>query len=229
MQHLAAGHAHADDPVPLDDHALRTGRRAHLAAGALDRLGQRGGQHAWIDRMVPGDIDREADRRSERGLGAARAAGQHALRLQAEGLLQDVQPLEHLGVVPSRATTSVPVRCSPGSQPEASASSAQNASKRAAPSSPSRSSASSPKSASVTGASIPAATCHAPGSPASSTVTPRPRCSARQAMARPMVPPPTMTTPFLPMPLLPYAGMTRIRFDGRRSASALSALTGSRS
>src|SRR5690348_4594118 len=65
---------------------------------------------------------------------------------------------------------------------------------------------------------MPAATWDAPdpGS-ASQTVTVRPRCAARHAIARPMTPPPTTTTSgltsgtgVLPFPALPG------RFDGRR-------------
>ena len=79
---------------------------------------------------------------------------------------------------------------------------------------------------------MPAATCHAPGGAggsASSTSTRRPRWAARQALARPIGPPPTTRTSGLPCctaiatALLPYAGTTRIRFDGRRPAGALSA------
>ena len=53
--------------------------------------------------------------------------------------------------------------------------------------------------------------------------------AARQALARPIGPPPTTRTSGLPCctaiatALLPYAGTTRIRFDGRRPAGALSA------
>ena len=41
---------------------------------------------------------------------------------------------------------------------------------------------------------MPAATCQAPGSPASSTHTRSPRCAARHALARPIGPPPTTAT-----------------------------------
>ena len=46
----------------------------------------------------------------------------------------------------------------------------------------------------TSGASMPAATCHAAGSPASSTTTRAPRCAARHAHARPIAPPPTTAT-----------------------------------
>src|SRR4051812_36950909 len=135
----------------------------------------------------------------------------------------------------SRATISVPVARKPGSSPLASASSAQNVSKLSAARMPSAVSAPSPKSDSATGASMPAATCHAPGSPASSTHGRRPRRAASHAHAMPIAPPPTTATsedsdgPELRM-LPPYAGTTRIRFDGRRPGAALSARSaGSRS
>src|SRR6478609_739883 len=56
--------------------------------------------------------------------------------------------------------------------------------------------ASAPSSSS--GASTPAAACvaPAPGSPRSSTQTARPRCCARQAVARPMIPPPTIAASY---------------------------------
>ena len=75
----------------------------------------------------------------------------------------------------------------------------------------------SPNCASVTGASMPAATCQAPGSPASSTIVLRPRPAARQAHARPIAPPPATATSnelevtaghSLPTPALPGSGST---------------------
>src|SRR5919204_2884406 len=62
--------------------------------------------------------------------------------------------------------------------------------------SPSSSSSSSPNSASATGASMPAATCHAPGTPASSTTVRSPRWAARQAQASPTAPPPATATSY---------------------------------
>src|SRR3954467_6424577 len=74
---------------------------------------------------------------------------------------------------------------------------------------------------------MPAATCHAPGSPASSTIVRRPRWAARHAQARPIGPPPTTATSncsdCAATDWPPYAGLTRIRFDGRRPGAALSA------
>src|ERR1019366_6483311 len=73
---------------------------------------------------------------------------------------------------------------------------------------------------------MPAPWCEAPiPGVGSRTVTVRPRCAARQAIARPMTPPPTTTTsPSWPaMALTPFAGITRSRFDGRRPPAALSA------
>src|SRR5918994_5407239 len=84
--------------------------------------------------------------------------------------------------------------------------------------SPSSSSARSPNSASATGASMPAATCQAPGSPSSITAACRPRRAARHAHARPIGPPPTTATSrscadatgggSLPTPVRPGSGST---------------------
>src|SRR4029077_16532633 len=86
-----------------------------------------------------------------------------------------------------------------------------------------RSSAPSPNRASETGASIPAATSDAP-SPCdgSARTTSSPAAAPRQAIAVPMTPPPAMTTSAVTA--TPFAGITRIRYDGRRRAASLSAL-----
>src|SRR5439155_3519053 len=90
-----------------------------------------------------------------------------------------------------------------------------------------RSSAPSPNRASETGASIPAATSEAPSPCAGSAkTTSSPATAARQAIVVPMTPPPAMTTSAVTP--TPFAGITRIRYDGRRRAASLSALAGSR-
>src|SRR4051794_38852264 len=141
----------------------------------------------------------------------------------------------------SAAATSAPEVRYPVSTPEHSNNSAANAGHSDAPARFSRSSASSPNSASVTGASIPAATPDAPSpgaSERSSTSTLSPSWAQRHAQARPITPAPTTTTscPVLCATRSPeaaggrfaadriaYAGITRIRFNGRRRPAALSA------
>src|SRR5262249_55668132 len=68
---------------------------------------------------------------------------------------------------------------------------------------------------SETGASIPAATSDAASpSAGSARITSSPAAAARQAIAVPMTPPPAMTTSAVTA--TPFAGITRIRYDGRR-------------
>src|SRR5579862_9847818 len=99
----------------------------------------------------------------------------------------------------------------------ASSSSATKAAKRLTARRLSRSRASSPNMLSDTGASIPAATSEA-ASPhsGSTTTTPSPADAARQAIAAPMTPAPATTTSAEMLNSAPFAGITRIRFDGRR-------------
>src|SRR5215831_10212235 len=74
----------------------------------------------------------------------------------------------------------------------------------------------SPNTLSDTGPSMPAATRLALSAslPGSTSVTLSPLQAARQAMAVPITPPPAITTSA--STLSPFAGITRIRFDGRR-------------
>jgi hypothetical protein len=70
-----------------------------LAAGGLDRVGERGDELARVDGAVAGDVEREPDRRGERGLGAAGLAGAQPLDREAELAPVLEQLLELLGLV----------------------------------------------------------------------------------------------------------------------------------
>src|SRR5216683_3291543 len=86
-------------------------------------------------------------------------------------------------------------------------------------------SAPSPNKLSETGASIPAATSDAASPRSGSTrTTSSPATAARQAIAVPMTPPPATTTSAVTATSTPFAGITRIRFNGRRRSASLSAL-----
>ena len=80
---------------------------------------------------------------------------------------------------------------------------------------PSANNRSSPGQPSLCGASMPAATHHAPGSSPRCTRTVQPSRAARRATERPMTPPPMTANDFLRHSLPPFAGMTRIRCDGK--------------
>ena len=119
---------------------------ADLAAGALERLGQRGDEAARVDGGVAGHVEREPDGRGERGLRAARLARAQALDLEAERAAVLEQALELLGLVAVARDDERARAAQPGSRPEAASSSAQKAGKPLAARSPSASSASSPNS-----------------------------------------------------------------------------------
>ena len=70
-----------------------------LAAGGLHRVGQGGDELARVDGAVAGDVEREPDRRRERGLGAAGLAGAQPLDREAELPPVLEQLLELLGLV----------------------------------------------------------------------------------------------------------------------------------
>ena len=122
---------------------------------------------------------------------------------------------------------SVPSRRRPTRWPVTSSSSAANEPNLATASRLMRSSAPSPNRASETGASIPAATSDAASPWAGSTRTvSSPAAAACQAIAVPMTPPPATTTSAVTAKSTPFAGITRIRYDGRRRAASLSARGG---
>ena len=130
---------------------------ADLAAGALDRLGQRGDEPARVDGGVAGHVEREPDGRRERGLGAARLARAQALDREAERAAVLEQALELVGLVAVARDDERARAAQPGSRPEAAPARRRRRGSRRAARSPSASRASSPNSASVTGASMPAA------------------------------------------------------------------------
>ena len=70
-----------------------------LAARRLDRVGEGGDELARVDGAVAGDVEREPDRRRERGLGAAGLAGAQPLDREAELAPVLEQLLELLGLV----------------------------------------------------------------------------------------------------------------------------------
>ena len=72
-------------------------RRA--AAADLDRLAQGGDEPARVDRVVAGDVEREPHRRRERRLGAARLARAQPRHVEAERLAHRDQPVERLRLV----------------------------------------------------------------------------------------------------------------------------------
>ena len=203
--HALAVHAQARRPAP--------------AQLAVERARERGDELARVDRVVARDVEREPDRGRERRLQPPRLGRAQSLDGQPEAAAELRQAVERLGLVAvarddERADRAV-----------ARVARARRRSPRTGARSPgrARSSARSPNSASETGREHPRGDCHAPGSPASSTTTRAPRCGARHAHARPIAPPPTTATSKLsdlPLRLLPpYAGTTRIRFDGRRPAA----------
>ena len=74
-------------------------RAADRAAGALERGRERGHQPPGVDRVVAGDVEREADGRRQRGLDTARLARAQALDLEAELAPEGERALERLGLV----------------------------------------------------------------------------------------------------------------------------------
>ena len=140
-----------------------------------DGRAQRGHELARVDGVVAGDVERQPHRRRERRLGAARGARQQPLDGQPEALAEREQPVELLGLVAvarDHERARLPVAGiearelgqlgAEGGEPGG------GAQRRGRAARPRRTRAS------VTGASMPAATCQAPGSPASSTATPQP-------------------------------------------------------
>ena len=166
----------------------------HAAVADIDRLVQGGDEAARVDRVVARDVEREPHGRGERRLGAARLARAQPRDVQAERLAERDQPVERLRLVgvarDDERAVAAQAGVAPGDLGQLGAEGLEGAALR----SPSSSSACSPNSASATGASMPAATCHAPGSPASMTTARSPRRVARHAHARPIGPPPTTAT-----------------------------------
>ena len=173
-----AGHALAVDAQP----ATRAPRRA---ARALERA------RAARRRACAGRPSGRRRRRARAGPSArapARArracARPQPLDRQAELAPEREQAVERLGLVAvarddqrARARSRVHAR-------RLGQLGAEGRVARARSRSPSASSARSPNSASETGASMPAATCHAPGSPASSTIDAQRRAAAAAPRAR---------------------------------------------
>jgi hypothetical protein len=95
---LVAG-PQADGPLALDDHRRRPGAAAKGPAGALEGRGHRGHQPPRVDRVVARDVEGETDRRGERGLDATGAARQQALDVEAELAPEGEQAVERLGLV----------------------------------------------------------------------------------------------------------------------------------
>ncbi len=179
---------HARDALPGH------GQPLHAAAAPLAREGtrERGDQLARVDRVVAVDPQREPDRRRERGLDLARLRRAQPLDLQAELGPEGGETVERLGLVTvagddqrSRAAIARLLEFVAEGRVAPRALQAQLQQSR------------SPNSASETGASMPAATCHAGGwadIPGSITTTRAPRCEARHAQASPIAPPPTTAT-----------------------------------
>ena len=72
---------------------------ADLAAGALDRAGERRDEAARVDGVVGRDLERQPDGRRERRLGAAGLRRAQALDLEPELAAEGEQPVELGGVV----------------------------------------------------------------------------------------------------------------------------------
>ena len=189
---VAVGEDDAGDALAVDAQRRRWRGRAPAPRGgrARVRAAQRRHQLARVDRVVGVDLQRQADRRRERGLEPARLRRAQPLDRQAEAAAELGEAIERLGLVAVAGDDQRADRAVAGVVELAH----EGLRSACALSRPSCSSSRSPNSASETGASMPAATCHAPGSPASSTTVFAPRCAARQAQARPIAPPPTTAT-----------------------------------
>ena len=198
-------------------HAVVLGaQRRRAAAAHVDGLPQRGrpagaGRSSGRPRRRA-RAARSGRARARRGAPGSGAAARRAGPASRGTRSADRAPRPRRRRAPRRACRSRAARVSPPS-------SAQKSSYIAALRRPSSSSSRSPNSASATGASMPAATCQAPGSPSSITVTRRPRRAARQAHARPIGPPPMTATSdescagatgggSLPTPVRPGSGST---------------------
>ena len=218
--------------VELDArHAVAVGEHArHAAAADLDGLAaapptSRRGSIEWSPATS------SASRTVGASAGSSRRAwlGRSRATSRPSELAEGDQPLERLGLVGvarhDERAGAAQARVAAGRPRRA-----RRRRPRTSPAlrSPSSSSARSPNSASATGASMPAATCQAPGSPASSTTArqpaPRGAPGAREADRPAADDGHVWVTALLPLVAFPpYAGTTRIRFDGRRPGAALSA------
>ena len=89
----------AGHPLALEGDGAHARTRAHDAAGAAHRLGQRGHQPARVDRVVARDVEREPHGRRERRLRAPRGRREQPLDVEAEALAEREQPVERLRLV----------------------------------------------------------------------------------------------------------------------------------
>ena len=199
-----------------------------LAAGARSHARRRARRRAArVDGAVAGDVEREPDGRGERGLGAARLARAQPLDREAEPLAERVAgaraPRPRRGRGRRRAcrcgAAEVARRLELGAERRASRRRAQAEVEQRL----------------LAELGLGDRREHARGVAPGAVLAARrarrvrrPRWAARHATARPMTPPPTTATSWCSdcegtayHP--PFAGMTRIRFDGRRPGAALSA------
>ena len=91
--------ADAGHPVGLDQELAHAHARADLAAAAIDRGQQRGGQRPRVHRVVVGGRERQADGGRERRLDAAGPAGRQPLDGQSVLAAEVGLALERLGLV----------------------------------------------------------------------------------------------------------------------------------
>ncbi len=96
---LAVGEPHAGDALALRGHAGHARTRAHEATRAAHGLRQRLDEAARIHGVVAGDVERQAHRRRERRLRAARGGREQPLDLEPEPLPEREQPVERLRLV----------------------------------------------------------------------------------------------------------------------------------
>ena len=96
---LPSASLHARDALALRGHAGHARTRAHEAARAAHGLGKRCDEAARIHGVVARDVERQADRRRQRRLGAARGGREQPLDVEPEPLPEGEQPVERLRLV----------------------------------------------------------------------------------------------------------------------------------
>ena len=81
-------------------HEPRPRARAHVPPARSNAARQRGDEPPRVDRVVAGDVEREPDRRRQRGLGAARlASGSSRSTSSPSSRAEGEQAVERLGLV----------------------------------------------------------------------------------------------------------------------------------
>ena len=167
----------ARDALARDQERRRAARRRGPSPPArAHRRGQRGDEPARVDGVVARRRRAPAARSARAPAPARRAcAREQPLDVQADAPAVGEQAVELLGLVAvarhDERAGRAQARVAPGGVGELRAEGREAARPRAGSA---RAARSSPNCASATGASMPAATCHAPGSPASSTQTSQP-------------------------------------------------------